>query len=66
MVDEDVYQRQGDNIITWCEAPPLTGSPNGAGSGGGVDLALSFQVKRGRDEVGGRGGVMWRGREGIQ
>ncbi|CAM9219297.1 unnamed protein product [Ascophyllum nodosum] len=47
VVDEDVYQRQGDNIITWCEAPPLTGSPNGAGSGGGVDLALSFQENTG-------------------
>lgn len=40
-----MYQRQGDNIITWCEAPPLIGAANGAGAGGGgVDLALSFQV----------------------
>lgn len=48
MVADDCYQRQGDNIITWCEAPPLTGAVNGSGAGGGsagVDLALSFQVK---------------------
>lgn len=43
-----MYQRQGDNIITWCEAPPLIGAANGTGAsaaGGGVDLALSFQVQ---------------------
>lgn len=48
VVDEDVYQRQGENIITWCEAPPLIGAANGAGAGAGgtgVDLALSFQVR---------------------
>lgn len=48
VVDEDVYQRQGDNIITWCEAPPLIGAANGgsaAGGAAGVDLALSFQVR---------------------
>ena len=47
-MDEDVYQRQGENIITWCEAPPLIGAANGAGAGAGgtgVDLALSFQVR---------------------
>ena len=49
VVDEDVYQRQGENIITWVEAPPLIGAANGAGAGAGgtgVDLALSFQVHR--------------------
>lgn len=49
VVDEDVYQRQGDNIITWCEAPPLIGAANNgvaaARGAAGVDLALSFQVR---------------------
>lgn len=44
VVDEDVYQRQGDNIITWCEAPPLAGASHGGVGNVGVDLALSFQV----------------------
>jgi hypothetical protein len=34
----DAYQRQGDNIITWCEPYLEEGSPTQ-----GVDLALSFQ-----------------------
>ena len=53
----DAYQRQGDNIITWCEpcyAPP-SASPTQGGSSqqeqeraeGGVDLALSFQDNAG-------------------
>ena len=37
----DPYQRQGDNIITWCE--PFYVSRNS----GGVDLALSFQDNAG-------------------
>ena len=37
----DPYQRQGDNIITWCE--PFYVSRNS----GGVDLALSFQDNSG-------------------
>lgn len=57
VVDEDVYQRQGDNIITWCEAPPLIGEANNgvaaACGAAGVDLALSFQV-RGVDVVPGQ------------
>lgn len=44
-----MYQRQGDNIITWCEAPPLIGEANNgvaaACGAAGVDLALSFQVR---------------------
>ena len=34
----DAYQRQGDNIITWCEPYMEEGNP-----AQGVDLALSFQ-----------------------
>jgi hypothetical protein len=34
----DAYQRQGDNIITWCEPYLEEGNP-----AQGVDLALSFQ-----------------------
>lgn len=34
VVDEDVYQRQGDNIITWCDVTQ-------------EDLALSFQENEG-------------------
>lgn len=34
----DAYQRQGDNIITWCEPYLEDGNP-----AQGVDLALSFQ-----------------------
>jgi len=34
----DAYQRQGDNIITWCEPYLEEGNPTH-----GVDLALSFQ-----------------------
>jgi hypothetical protein len=41
VVDEDVYQRQGDNIITWCE--PM-----------GLDLALSFQENSGCLEIWGQ------------
>ncbi|CAM9426576.1 unnamed protein product [Pylaiella littoralis] len=54
VVDEDVYQRQGDNIITWCEAPPLIGAANGGGAANGatgVDLALSFQENMGCLEI---------------
>ncbi|KAG5191710.1 hypothetical protein JKP88DRAFT_352181 [Tribonema minus] len=36
--DSDVYRRQGDNIITWCE--PV-----------GLDLALSFQENQGCMEI---------------
>lgn len=54
----DAYQRQGDNIITWCEpcytnssAPSHQHHPqhrsDQAGSGTGVDLALSFQDNAG-------------------
>jgi hypothetical protein len=58
----DAYQRQGDNIITWCEpcydnsnnsaANSSTKSSNSADSNnsnttGGVDLALSFQDNAG-------------------
>ncbi len=46
VVDDDVYQRQGDNIITWCE-PAVPGS-------GGVDLALSFQDNEGCSEIWGQ------------
>ncbi len=46
VVDDDVYQRQGDNIITWCE-PAVPGS-------GGVDLALSFQENQGCSEIWGQ------------
>ncbi|CAM9804549.1 unnamed protein product, partial [Discosporangium mesarthrocarpum] len=55
VVDEDVYQRQGDNIITWCE-PPAPGAPGSAtGQGaGGVDLALSFQENMGCLEIWGQ------------
>mmetsp|Transcript_6904 Transcript_6904/g.19969 ORF Transcript_6904/g.19969 Transcript_6904/m.19969 type:complete len:1016 (-) Transcript_6904:258-3305(-) len=38
----DAYQRQGDNIITWCEPYLEEGSP-----AQGVDLALSFQENEG-------------------
>ncbi len=46
VVEDDVYQRQGDNIITWCE-PAVPGS-------GGVDLALSFQENQGCSEIWGQ------------
>eukprot|EP00934_Nitzschia_sp_Nitz4_P004428 Nitzschia sp. Nitz4//scaffold13_size275219//163460//167406//NITZ4_000886-RA/size275219-augustus-gene-0.266-mRNA-1//-1//CDS//3329536050//4418//frame0 len=42
----DAYQRQGDNIITWCEPYLEEGSPVQ-----GVDLALSFQDNAGCLEV---------------
>jgi len=38
----DAYQRQGDNIITWCEPYLEEGNP-----AQGVDLALSFQDNSG-------------------
>ena len=38
----DAYQRQGDNIITWCEPYLEEGNP-----AQGVDLALSFQDNAG-------------------
>ena len=38
----DAYQRQGDNIITWCEPYLEEGNPTQ-----GVDLALSFQDNAG-------------------
>ena len=38
----DAYQRQGDNIITWCEPYLEEGNPTQ-----GVDLALSFQDNSG-------------------
>ena len=58
----EAYQRQGDNIITWCEpyfTSPLKGkgktTPSGSSNNnnnsnrnaGGVDLALSFQDNEG-------------------
>mmetsp|Transcript_31052 Transcript_31052/g.41037 ORF Transcript_31052/g.41037 Transcript_31052/m.41037 type:complete len:785 (-) Transcript_31052:262-2616(-) len=43
ILDEDVYQRQGDNIITWCE-------PNEENNAG-TDLALSFQENAGCLEI---------------
>jgi hypothetical protein len=58
----EAYQRQGDNIITWCEpyfTSPLKGkgktTPSGSSNSnnnsnrnaGGVDLALSFQDNEG-------------------
>ncbi|CAM9143781.1 unnamed protein product, partial [Phaeothamnion confervicola] len=48
VIDGDVYQRQGDNIITW--------SDPGAGSAdaGGADLALSFQENDGCLDIWGR------------
>jgi protein phosphatase-4 regulatory subunit 3 len=48
ILDDDAYQRQGDNIITWCEPGPLPVS------GGGVDLALSFQENQGCLEIWGQ------------
>jgi len=46
VLDEDVYQRQGDNIITWNE--PTGHSEEG---NGGIDLALSFQENAGCLEI---------------
>lgn len=46
----DAYQRQGDNIITWCEPYYGRGGENNSNSGNqssGVDLALSFQDNAG-------------------
>jgi len=48
------YQRQGDNIITWCEPNFFLFSPNGNDNNGGaagVDLALSFQDNSGCADI---------------
>ncbi|CAM9862227.1 unnamed protein product, partial [Chrysoparadoxa australica] len=49
--EHDVYQRQGDNIITWCETLSGASGPTGSGANPGQDLALSFQENQGCLEI---------------
>lgn len=44
IVGDDIYQRQGDNIITWTEPPSKEGKD-------AVELALSFQDDVGCKEI---------------
>lgn len=48
---QDAYQRQGDNIITWCEPCYYNSDSSVTSAEQGVDLALSFQDNAGCLEI---------------